>query len=338
MNQTTAARESIALRPRRGPLRSGARCGTAAAAHQRPRRQRRHVGRCRGPARDRRPDDRVRRPGDGTVSDAGLAAAGGRDGAPAAQLLDELGYEDVDVAGYSLGGVVAAAPRALVSRPREEDRADLDGGRRQHAQRVRYVAAMPQRYYSRTLYEQTKAFLSPVDREVVDWVVNLRDARFRHPPTKPAISGSCGAPCGRARVQRRRTRARRPRDRGRPGSAANAVQLARPLPNSRLQIVPGRGHLLIYDPRAAAVSLLEDFFGTHRLDRSRAWSTGVEVDDDATVEAAFAASAGDATLAALSRAYRRRPPRRPERERASAGAGRGACGARAFRLLTRSRS
>ena len=56
--------------------------------------------------------------------------------------------------------------------------------------------------------------------------------------------------------------------------SANAVQLARLLPESRLHILSGEGHLLVFDPQGGALPLLEDFFGSARLGDSRAWATG----------------------------------------------------------------
>ena len=92
----------------------------------------------------------------------------------------------MDVAGYSLGGVVAQElARSYPARVRRIALIStaVGWGSMPGTRAALTLAAMPQRYYSRTLYEQTKAFLSPVDREVVDRVVNLRDARFRHPPS-----------------------------------------------------------------------------------------------------------------------------------------------------------
>jgi fermentation-respiration switch protein FrsA (DUF1100 family) len=86
--------------------------------------------------------------------------------------------------------------------------------------------------------------------------------------------------------------------------AANAVQLARLLPESRLHVLPGEGHLLVVDPDGGAIPLLEDFFTAPDVDRSRAWSTGRVVDDDETVEEAFELARGTQPYRAMSSAYR----------------------------------
>ncbi|HEY3183368.1 MAG TPA: alpha/beta hydrolase [Gaiellaceae bacterium] len=86
--------------------------------------------------------------------------------------------------------------------------------------------------------------------------------------------------------------------------AANAVQLARLLPESRLHVLPGEGHLLVVDPDGGAIPLLDDFFAAPTVERSRAWSTGRVVDDDQTVDAAFDQTAGAQPYRAMSNAYR----------------------------------
>jgi fermentation-respiration switch protein FrsA (DUF1100 family) len=86
---------------------------------------------------------------------------------------------------------------------------------------------------------------------------------------------------------------------------ANAVQLARLLGESRLHVVPGEGHLLVFDPDSATLPLLADFFSSPALESSEAWATGTAVEDDTTVDAAFAASVGAQPYRAMSSAYRR---------------------------------
>jgi acetyl esterase/lipase len=86
---------------------------------------------------------------------------------------------------------------------------------------------------------------------------------------------------------------------------ANAVQLARHLPVSRLHTVPGEGHLLVFDSESAALPRLAEFFASPTLDRSEAWTTGTVVDDDETVDRVFAETPGTEPYRALSSAFRR---------------------------------
>jgi poly(3-hydroxyalkanoate) synthetase len=87
---------------------------------------------------------------------------------------------------------------------------------------------------------------------------------------------------------------------------ANGLQLARLLPHSRLQVMHDEGHLFVLDPESESQELLEGFFAAAEPEESRAWVTGRAVNDDETVEAAFAASTGCAQPhGVLSDAYRR---------------------------------
>ena len=61
---------------------------------------------------------------------------------------------------------------------------------------------------------------------------------------------------------------------------------------------------MISDPESGALPLLEDFFASPVLARARVWKTGTSVDDDASVERAFAQTAGAQPYRALSDAYR----------------------------------
>jgi pimeloyl-ACP methyl ester carboxylesterase len=62
---------------------------------------------------------------------------------------------------------------------------------------------------------------------------------------------------------------------------ANAVRLARRLPNSRLHLLPSGGHLLLFGTESAGARLLADFFSSHSLDGSIAWTTGLLAADRA---------------------------------------------------------
>jgi hypothetical protein len=51
--------------------------------------------------------------------------------------------------------------------------------------------------------------------------------------------------------------------------------------------------------------LLQEFFSARTAERSRAWTTGTEVTDDATVEVALEAAGGAQPHRAVSDAFRR---------------------------------
>jgi pimeloyl-ACP methyl ester carboxylesterase len=233
--------------------------------------------------------------------------------------LDELGHEQVDVLGFSLGGLIAQQlahdDAARVRRLALAATACGWGSMPGSAEALALIS-MPLRYHSRVLYEQTKWLLSPADRELVDRVAELRDARLRHPPslvgyTSQLLAGALWSSFAwLSTVEIPTLVLHGGGDQLVP--AANGVQLARLLPESRLHVVPGEGHLLVFDPESAALPLLDDFFASATLEHCDAWRSGVAVDDDAAVDAAFAGAQGAQPYRALSSAYRRLVERSPD--------------------------
>jgi pimeloyl-ACP methyl ester carboxylesterase len=168
---------------------------------------------------------------------------------------------------------------------------------------------MPYRYHSRAIYEQTTRLLGPADRELLQRRPALSEARLQHPPpflgylyqlTAGAFWSSLPW-LGDVRVP---TLVVNGED-DRLVPAANGIQLARLLPESRLHVLPGEGHLFVGDPESKALPLVEDFFSARTLERSRAWTAGTQVADDAAVDTAFEAAGGTQPHRALSEAFRR---------------------------------
>jgi hypothetical protein len=85
---------------------------------------------------------------------------------------------------------------------------------------------------------------------------------------------------------------------------ANGIQIARLIPDSRLHVLGEEGHFSVFDPESDVHSLLQDFFSSDSLAASTAWSSGVSIDDDATVEAGFVQSVGAQPYSAFSDAFR----------------------------------
>jgi poly(3-hydroxyoctanoate) depolymerase len=226
--------------------------------------------------------------------------------------LDELGHEQVDVLGFSLGGLIAqqlahddsARVRRLALVATACGWGSMPGSTEALA-----LISMPLRYHSQVLYDQTKWLLSPADRELVDRVDALTAARLRHPPSLVGYAAQLWAGALWSSLRWLSTidvpTLVLHGDGDRLVPAANAVQLARLLPESRLHIVPGEGHLLVFDPESATLPLLEDFLRSATLVHCAAWQSGTAVDDDATVDAAFAGADGAQPYRALSWAYRR---------------------------------
>jgi pimeloyl-ACP methyl ester carboxylesterase len=235
-----------------------------------------------------------------------------RSAAVAARLLDELEYERVDVLGFSLGGLVAQEFAHQV--PERIRRLALAGtavgwGSMPGTLPALALIAMPARYYSRTLSEQTNWLLSPADRALLGRLTALTEARLRHPPSLLGYAGQFWA--GALWSSLRWLPSVRVPTLVLHGQAdhlvppANAVQLARLLPVARLHVLADEGHFVVFDPASPALSLLEDFFTSPTPEASVAWSSGTLVDDDAALEAAFATSAGAQPYRALSAIYRR---------------------------------
>ena len=227
-------------------------------------------------------------------------------------LLDELGHECVDVLGFSLGGLVAQelARRA----PRRIRRLALAGtavgwGSMPGTMPALALMAMPARYYSRALSEQTNWLLSPADRALLRRLTALTEARLRHPPSLLGYAGQFWAAAFWSSL-RWLSSVRVPTlvvhgEADHLVPPANGVQLARLLPEARLHVLPGEGHFFVFDPESAALPLLENFFSSPTPASSSAWSSGTAIEDDATVDAAFARSVGAQPYRTLSTVFRR---------------------------------
>jgi poly(3-hydroxyoctanoate) depolymerase len=226
--------------------------------------------------------------------------------------LDDLGYERVDVLGFSLGGLTA---QELAHRAPDRVRrlalcsTACGWGSVPGTPEALALIALPQRYYSRSFSRHTNWLLSPADDALLRRLTALTDARLRHPPSlfgylSQLWAGSLWSSLGwLSSVQTPTLLVHGAEDRLVP--AANGVQLARLLPQSRLHVLPDEGHFVVFDPDSSTLSLLEDFFTKRTMDASSAWSSGIVVDDDEAVEAALADSVGTEPFRTISDAYRR---------------------------------
>jgi len=226
--------------------------------------------------------------------------------------LDELGYKQVDVLGFSLGGLIAqqlahddqGRIRRLALVATACGWGSMPGSRE-----ALMLVAMPLRYHSRFLYEHTRWLLAPADRDLLERTPGLSDSRLKYPPSLLGYMTQLWAGALWSSLPWLRS-VKTPTlvvhgDGDRLVPPANAVQLARHLPVSRLHIVPDEGHLLVFDPESAALPRFADFFASPTLDESETWATGMDVDDDATLERAFAETPGTEPYRTLSSAFRR---------------------------------
>jgi pimeloyl-ACP methyl ester carboxylesterase len=252
-------------------------------------------------------------PGSGRSATPAVALSIADLAALADRLLDELGYERVDVLGVSFGGLVAQ--QLAHDAPHRVRRMALVAtacgwGSRPGSLPSLTLLSMPWRFHlPRRLFEQTNMLLSPADRDVLKRVPEFTEARLRYPPpmvgyTHQLIAALLWSSLAWLHtVQAPTLVIAGGADHLVP--AANGVQLARLLPRSRLRVVAEEGHLAVFDPTSRAQTLVEDFLSSRDLRRSPAWTGGAVVDDDEAVEAAFRATAWSTQpLGALSDAYR----------------------------------
>jgi poly(3-hydroxyoctanoate) depolymerase len=245
-----------------------------------------------------------------------------------ARTLDELGHRRVDVLGFSLGGLIAQ--QLARDRPERVRRLVLAAtacgwGSLPGTTPALAALAVPFRYHSRQVYEETNRLLGPVDAAALRRLKALTEARVQHPPSMLGYAFQLSAAAtwsslpwiSRLRVPTLVLHG----DGDQLAPSANALQLARLLPDSRLQLLPNEGHFLVFDPRSRSVPLLEEFFTSDSFRESQAWTSGAVVDDDRVVEAAFAKAGGAQPYRAFSDAFRRLfapPNRNVAHERSSA--------------------
>jgi poly(3-hydroxyoctanoate) depolymerase len=224
------------------------------------------------------------------------------------RLLDELGYHRVDLLGYSMGGVIAQQVARIA--PERIRRMALVAtacgwGSVPAGLPALSVIAMPLRYYSRQLYRHTNRLIGePADRIASE---NAQvNARMKHPPS---LLGYAYLVCAGATwtslpwlpsITIPTVVLSGTTDRLVP--LANSYQLSGLLPNSRLQLVPDEGHLLLFS-ESAAHPLLAEWFSSPTEEASSTWQSGAVVDEE-MMHAAVRESKGGQPTRALSDAFR----------------------------------
>jgi poly(3-hydroxyoctanoate) depolymerase len=177
------------------------------------------------------------------------------------KLLDELELEQVDVLGYSWGGLLSQ--RLAYQAPDRVRRLALAGtgvgwGGVPGDPRALALIATPLRYYSRTFYERTSDLLDGRDAR------EDASARLASPPS---VRGYYGQVLAGSRfsslpwlhkIHAPTLVLAGASDKLVP--PANGRLIARRLPNADLHVLPGEGHLLLFDPESAALPLLTRFF------------------------------------------------------------------------------
>ncbi|MGZ8707198.1 MAG: alpha/beta fold hydrolase [Gaiellaceae bacterium] len=208
----------------------------------------------------------------------------------ARDLLDELGYTQADVLGFSHGGLVAQElARLAPERVRRLALVSTACGWGSHLgdPAALSVLATPLRYYSRSFSARTSQLYGERDR-MVD--ASLREARVGSPPSLLGYAYQLLAAVTWSSLPWLGT-LQQPTlviagDDDRVTVTANGVQLARLIENSRLHLLPGEGHLALFDPASGAQPLLADFFSAPDLATATSWEGGLQFGNDGDVLAA----------------------------------------------------
>jgi pimeloyl-ACP methyl ester carboxylesterase len=215
----------------------------------------------------------------------------------AEQVLDRLGYGQVDVLGHSFGGIVAQhLARRAPGRVRRLILAATTPGWGGVSGSLRTMADMftPLRYYSRTYYERSIGGLvggrARTDRA---WLERHGDDRLEHPPHPvgymwevAALSVPPGSLPWLHTLPHPTLVLTGDDDPILP--AVNSLLLAHRIPRARLFLAAGEGHLLLLDRDSAVHPVIRDFLAADDLPASEAHARTVTV-DRAQVEAALRA-------------------------------------------------
>jgi pimeloyl-ACP methyl ester carboxylesterase len=224
-------------------------------------------------------------------------------------VLDELGVEQADVLGYSFGGVVAQRlARRAPERVRRLVLAATTPGWGGVPGSLRTLARMstPLRYYWRAYYESIVGdLMGGRPRTDTEFVRRHGEDRLANPPDPFGYAWQLAALAGDPGTLPWLHRVRQPTlvvagDDDPVIPLANALLLAQRLPDARLLVAPGEGHLLLLDPQSRALPAIRDFVCGEEVE----WGEAVEVSRETLDAELRAASDGQHPLALMSAGVR----------------------------------
>ena len=235
-------------------------------------------------------------------------------------LLDRLGYQRVDVLGYSFGGLIAQfLARQAPERVRRLVLAGTTPGWGGVPGSMWTLGQMstPLRYYWRPYYNLVIGdLMGGRARRDRGFVRRHGDARQLSPPTPlgyfwqlMALAMNPGSLSWLGEVSAETLVVAGDDDPVMP--PGNALLLARHLPNARLFVAPGEGHLMLMDDHSQALPIIADFLSAPTVERSSAWRDATPVDDETLREALHVRSLGLENPATLMSAIVRSLSRRP---------------------------
>lgn len=206
----------------------------------------------------------------------------------ATRVLDHFEVDQADVIGYSMGGMVTQ--QLLADYPERVRRAVLVatspgmGGMHGEPKAMLNIAT-PIRYLSPRLYMATIGGLAGGrarhDRE---WIAKQGALRMRHAPTirgyltqLASMTGWSGLPKLRG-IEHPVLIVAGDDDPLTP--VANAMLLCHLLPQARMRILSGEGHLLLMDTDSPALYTIRQFMAAESLDNAPVWDEAHEVDEE----------------------------------------------------------
>lgn len=204
----------------------------------------------------------------------------------ATQVLDHCDVEIADAVGYSMGGIILQ--QLLADHPRRVRRAVLVGtspgiGAVYGPALSLLNVSTPVRFLSDRLYLRSLAGLvggrARTDRE---WVTDHLPVRLLHRPSVGGYSRqvvSLATWSGLPLLGRIRNPVLVIAGDDDPLTpVANGMILTHLLPNARLQVIPGEGHLMPLDDRSPVPAMIRDFLAAPELDDLDVWVLGRTVD------------------------------------------------------------
>lgn len=203
-------------------------------------------------------------------------------------VLDHVGVEQADAVGYSMGGIVLQ--QLLADNPQRVRRAVLLGtspgiGSVYGKPLSLLNVATPARFLSDRLYLRTVgSMLGGRARTDPEWVAAHVPVRLLHRPSMRGYSQQVAALATWSSLPLL-AGIRHPvlvvaGDDDPLTPVANAKILAHLLPNARLHVAAGEGHLMPLDERSLVPPLIRDFLAAPDLTTCAAWQAGETVDAD----------------------------------------------------------
>jgi pimeloyl-ACP methyl ester carboxylesterase len=234
----------------------------------------------------------------------------------AAGVLDTSDVEQADVLGYSLGGMVAQ--EVALGYPTRVRRLVLAatscGLGAVPASLVNLLTiSTPLRYMSERLYDSTTAgLLGGRARTDPEFAERHKQRRFEDRPNKLGYAMQVMS-LQRWSSLSKLSRIEQPTlvvagDDDPLMRPANGYILARRIPNARLHVAAGEGHLLLMDDESVAFAAIGAFLRAPTLEEERVWQEAFVVDDAAVDAALTAAGRSPQPLAVIGSVLRRLHP------------------------------